>query len=353
MPFDAAKIHDEPCLQFKRSLNDMFSNDTQKRKNATKDWLAQVEDVAARSTPRGYSDAAVASSAVGQARVFLSRVYSKAPKDAPWAMGQIIPIDDSLPPGMDEFAFETSGAFAPDIDDGIVADDAQPQITVEVGRELVVQRARNIKHKFTLTMQDILRAQLTGYNKLEDTWMKTRDLHMQALNNILRRGSDKHGLYGVTSFPGIRRRISGINYYGDAAEDVYADLNSAIQEFDGSADHDPSPTLMVLDGKAYRHFRTADKVLANGSVKLVDDVEKSFELKVMRDRSLNTTASTKQAVLLTPDSRYIALHCPMYMYLSNPYPLEGGGFSWQVTTRTLGATVIDPDTIMVVEGAWD
>ena len=299
-------------------------------------------------------DAVVAQVAEFSTRAVLSGLFEKPELATPWASGEIIMLTDSLPPGVDEIAYSTVGALADDVDDGIVAPGAPPQVYVEDATSTKLQRFETIKHAFNITQEDIWKAEVSGYDKLSRMGRNLRQVHMRAVNNVIRRGNVKHKLWGISNFPGIRRRLSSVNWYSGTPADIKAEIRAAMAEFDGSATEDPAPTLMVLPVPARRYFKQAQFSLASDA-KLLEEIETSFDLMIKPDygMSSSSTVDGPMAVLLNPSPANIQVYTPLYLWMTQPRMTESGAIHIEVWTRVAGVQVRDEDLVMALEGpSW-
>lgn len=299
-------------------------------------------------------DAQVASVAEHIATVYLQGFYGKRPLKTYWAEGKYITITDDAPPGADEIVYSTAGSRFTEVDDGIYADDVSPEREVTDALEDTRQKFVTIKHKITITQQDIWRSAVTGYDKFRQKGVKLREAHMRALNNLIRRGSSKYKLHGITNHPGIQRRVASANWSTGTAADIYADVVSCVADMYDSSTEEDVPTRLILPRLAMNNFNTAQKSTASDRV-LREALEVAYSndgFMIMPDPGMKTASSLggPAALLYTDAPDLVSVSTPLFQYMHGPREIDAGVLEVQVWTRFAGVQVRDVDTIMVVEG---
>lgn len=346
--FDKARVDAMPQnIRLDKEINHQDQNDIVKQVGAM-----AFEKFSNAKGRRG--DAQVASVSEHMATVYLQGFYGKRPLKTYWAEGKYISISDDAPPGADEVVYSTAGSRFTEVDDGIYADNVSPEREVDDALEDTRQRYLTIKHKITITQQDIWRAAVTGYDKFKQKGVKLREAHMNALNSLIRRGNSKYKLHGITNHPGIKRRVASANWSTGTATDVYADAVSAIAEMADSATEEDTPTRLILPRLAMNNFNTAQKSTASDRM-LREALETAYSMDgfmVMPDPGMKTASSLggPAALLYTDAPDLVSVSTPLFQYMHGPREVDAGVLEIQVWTRFAGVQVRDVDTIMVIEG---
>lgn len=301
------------------------------------------------------NDAQIAATAAHMATVTLEGFYGKRPLKTYWADGRYITISDSLPPGADEILYSTAGARYNEVDDGIYADDVSPEREVTDALKHTRQRFHTIKHKFTITQQDVWRAALTGYDKFAQLGAKMREAHLNALNGLIRRGSSKYKLHGITNHPNVRRRVASANWYTGLGADIHDDVVSCITDMYDSETEEDVPTRLILPRPAMIRFNTALRSAPTSDRTVRQALEMEFDadgFMIMPDPGMKSasTLGGPAAILYTDEPNLVSVSCPLFMYLTQPREIEAGVIEVQIWTRFAGVQVRDTDSIMVVEG---
>lgn len=319
--------------------------------------LAEIQALAhdnLKSQRGGRRDAQVAVVAEHMARAYLTGFYGKRPRATFWSSGQYITITDDLPPGVDEIAYHTTSGRYTEEDDGIMEESVSPSREVDDALEVTIQKFKTIKHKITITQQDIWRSQVTGYNKWEQKGSKAREQHMWSLNKLIRVGNTKFGLHGICTHPNVKRRVAGQNWSSGGATNVYADVVACVAEMYESPTEEDVPTRLVLPRKAYNHFNTAHPSNATDANirQWIEGSYASENMMVVPDPGMSTASSLggPAALLYTPEPDLVSVAMPLFMYIHGPVMTESGAIKLEIWSRFAGVQVRDTDTIMVVEG---
>lgn len=302
----------------------------------------------------GKRDTQVATVAQGIATAYIQGIFAKKPLKTYWADGRYITLSDELPPGVDDIVYSTAGGRYTEENDGIYADDVSPEREVDIGVENTKQRFVTIKHKFTITQQDIWRSELTGMRKFEAKGAKTREAHLNALNKLIRVGNSKFKLHGVATHPGVRRRAALQNWSTGAAQDIYDEVVASIREMYDSPTDDDSPARLILPRGPMLQFNTAQKSTASDRV-LRAILEEAFSMEqfmVLPDPGMKAASSLggPAALFYTPTPDLVSVATPLFMHMIGPREVDAGVLEVQLWTRFAGVQVRDTDSILVVEG---
>jgi hypothetical protein len=350
MPFDPA--HDprvdalQPRIDLKNEVN-------------FQDQEAVLGDIKAKSfdtlrNERGRKDTQVAVVAEHLARAYLTGFYGKQPRKTYWADGRYITITDDLPPGVDEIAYHTTAGRYTEVDDGIHEESVSPEREIGDALEVTTQKFKTVKHKFSITQQDIWRAAVTGYNKFEQRGAKLREQHMFSINKLIRVGNSKFGLHGIATHPNIKRRAAGANWSTGSATNIYDDVVACISEMYDSPTEDDAPGMLVLPRRAMTRFNTSHPSSAT-DINLRGWVEEAWRdegLMVVPDPGMKTASSLggPAALLYTNQPDLVSVSMPLFMYIMGPFASANGVLEVEIWSRFAGVQVRDTDTIMVVEG---
>ncbi len=286
-------------------------------------------------------------------RAVLTGFWKKPAKKTPWASGEIITLSDTLHPGTRELAYNASGGQVDEENDGIVARGAPVQTYVEIGLEEKLAKFEMIKTAWTITQEEIWEADLVGFSKFEAKGATAREHQMVNINKVIRQGSVKFKLPGVTTFKGTRRRISSVNWFADDPDDILAEIKASMLEFDSSSTEDPAPTRLVIPPQAMRHW-TSKRVAVDDKTKILQEVEESFGLKVVADYGMRSAGDDGDpaAVFLDNNPSNIVCHVPLFMHMRPP-TMEKGVMHCEIWTSIGGVQIRDGELVMVEEGpAW-
>jgi len=365
MPYDPKNMNQAVADHMGRE-NDRQHLDMQAAANIHQDFdglAAQVGQIAAgawrlKARASGKSDAQVAVASQCATTAFMTGFYLKAPLEAGWADGRFITISDQgVHVGAKDIEYGTGGTMYTEVDDGIVNDDASPERAVRLAEDLTRQTFHTIKHKMEISWQRVQTAMMTGqYNYFETLGMQTRERHRQALNNLIRRGSPKFGLSGITNHPNVRQFVAGVNWDSGTPANIYAEFNEAVTEMFASPTEEQIPTSLLLARRQLQYWATTqfDNLQQTKLLAYTEDAYKFAGpgLRIEGDPGMAVSSSLggPAALLYTNRPDLVSCTMPLYAVMQDPIQKSAAIIEVEIWSRFAGVQVRDVDTVLVVDG---
>lgn len=317
--------------------------------------IAKFQDMAVGKWggKRSLSDAQIVHASECGLTHVIAGLYFKPELSTFWSSGKHVTITDAgVLPGADKAEWQMAGRRSSSIDDGITPANESPKRTVELAMETMSGRLFDIKHKITITRRDIQRGEMAGYDAFRLKGIERRKDHMQDLNNVIRRGNRKHGIHGMTNYPGIRHRAATANWDSDNADVIYDDYNGAINEIYVSPTEEPMPTYSVLARNQLRHmgqenFGSGTDTTLKTYIEDNNPGHNFYEDPQMATADLFDGPG---ALFFTPRTDLVRVIAPEYLRVLSPYEENEETISVTVVTRILGVVITDVDTVLFVDG---
>lgn len=313
-----------------------------------------VDKWGGRRGRRSLNDAQIVQASECALTHVIAGLYFKPALSTFWSGGDHVTITDAgVLPGADKAQWHMAGRRSSSPDDGITPANESPKRTVELAMETKDGRLYDIKHKIKITRRDIQRGEAVGYDAFRIKGEELRKAHMQDLNSVIRRGNVKHGINGMTNYPGIRHRAATANWDSDNADVIYDDYNAAINEIYVSPTEDAMPAYSVLARNQLRHIGT-ENFGAGTDTTLRTFIEKNNEGHKLYEDPQMATADTfggPGALFFTPRPDLVRVIAPEYLRVLSPHDENEETISVTIVTRILGVVITDVGTVLFVDGS--
>jgi hypothetical protein len=247
------------------------------------------------------------------------------------------------------------GARYRDPNDGIVPDNQSPERSVTKSRDTTRQVFKSVKTKVEIEWQAVQQAAKEGYDEFELMGELLRRQHSFDLNNLIRRGSQTHGLTGVANHPGIVRRVASFDWTSDQPADISEEYFSGIGQMIGSATEEDVPAVALLPTRQAHYFSTVQYSVADNT-KLKGFIEGAYEgtpipHKIMVDPGMAAAGpgGGPAALFYTNDPSLLRCTMPYYKRMFQPFDQSQWVISIEIVSRFCGVQVFDVDSVL----AWD
>lgn len=302
-----------------------------------------------------HNDAQIATASVCALTTMLEGFYLKRPRLTRWANGELVTLTDrGVHPGDDYLEYETGGFQWEDDDDGIVAPDQTPESSVEVATDLTRQRMHTVIDKVQITWQEIQRANKKGYDAFARKGEGLRRKHSINLNNLIRRGNKKHKVTGVTTHPGIRRRIATVDWGSADADVIYDDYMAALRQVFTSETEEEMPRQAVLPLIQWHHIMSEQNSVNATDTTLMSYIEANTpNHEIISDPGMRYADSLggPAALFYTNEPELLSVSMPYFMRVLPPHDKDVFIIEIYMMSRYAGVQVKDVDTLLLVEGS--
>lgn len=268
-----------------------------------------------------------------------------------WANGELLNIDTSVNEGANEFGWmETGDVGTADI----VAPGATDIPTADIQGNWNIGKVYTIATSITYSTQDVRQAKFQGlFSIAEQKAVAAREAHDRKLDELIRMGSQPHGLMGVGFVPGSFHVAAPTGTWLTATPaQIVADFTAGYSAVFNGTEGIERPNTAVFPSTIWTRISTLQNSIAS-DITVLEYLKRAFpEITAwVCDPGMNTIsdAGGPAVLIYSDDSSRMQAVMPMLLR-PNTLEVRGLGFTMAFESRYAGVMAPRPLSMCKLQG---